>query len=117
VSKEFYEHLSALVCPQPGVQPPCVDAATRRAHKRVAVVLQRWTVKFGLTDVELTMLKHVVLGTPRGELADVRKVVPDTVRSQVTVLLKKTHKDYPSAKRIGGDGLIAYLLREALREP
>lgn len=57
---------------------------------RIERILLVWGAEHQLTLAETELLRLVALGTPRSELAELRGVLPSTVKKQVAFLLLKT---------------------------
>lgn len=58
--------------------------------ERIERVLMAWGNEHQLTLAETELLRLVAMGAPRSELAELRGVLPSTVKKQVAFLLLKT---------------------------
>jgi two-component system response regulator QseB len=67
--------------------------ARSRMHARtgrVDAVVDRWALRYDLTDAEEVVLRFAAHGAPRSSLAALRGVAPSTVKKQVQVILHKS---------------------------
>jgi DNA-binding NarL/FixJ family response regulator len=65
-------------------------AKLRQTRDKIAARVEQWTVEYDLTPAETAVLELAAHGTPRSQIAELRGVVPTTLKKQVQIILAKT---------------------------